>query len=222
MNLITISIIFFFNLLKKIKRLKHMKMFEYQSSPVDWCEPNFSVSDFLAEFYNTLSALPMLYVAYILWVPNHKIYASIVLGIGVGTMIFHGTLNLFGQLFDELCLVIYLSYLMRIPRYLLLPLTCILFIYPQINAYLLISTALIIIVGWQCNLITLNLPLKAVTGNGMGTSIKSQKLLIFVCLIAGVLWIIDIACINGIHFHFIWHLFAAYILYLTRDLTITF
>ena len=193
-------------------------MFEYQSSPIDWCEPNYRITYFIAEFYNTISAIPMVYVAYLLWVPKHKTYACIVMGIGIGTIIFHGTLNLFGQLFDEFCLVLYIIHLsFQTTPYLALPLIFLIFIYPEINAYMLIMTALFIIVAWYNNVIVLRIPLKKVTNS---YHFRGPNTVIFLCLFAGIIWIIDIACINGIHFHFVWHIISAYILYMTCGMTI--
>ena len=193
-------------------------MFEYESSPNDWCENNYELTYFIAEFYNTISAIPMLYVAYLLWVPNDKMYACIVLGIGVSTMIFHGTLNLFGQLFDEFCLILYISHLtFQTAPYLALPFIFLIFVCPEINAYMLMSTALFIIVAWYFNKIVLHIPLKTITRS---CYFHGQNTLIIICVIAGAIWIIDIACINGIHFHFVWHLISAYILYVTCGMSI--
>ncbi len=191
-------------------------MFEYHSSPIDWCESNFEVSYFIAEFYNTLTTLPMLYVAYLLWTPSQKIYACIVFGIGIGSMIFHSTLNLFGQLFDEFCLVLYVCYLTKCPYF--IPICGLIFVYPKINAYVLISTAFFIIVAWYYNVLYLHIPLKTVTGSRL--IMQKPLILIVFCVIAGALWIMDIACINGMHLHFIWHIFSSYILYLSCGVSI--
>eukprot|EP01083_Nonionella_stella_P094803 266094_1 len=79
---------------------------------IDWCEANYVISYFIAEFYNTISSLPITVLAIVgiictLWNNQLKemrfIVTFINLGlVGLGSAAFHMTLRYYGQLFDEL------------------------------------------------------------------------------------------------------------------------
>eukprot|EP00484_Ammonia_sp_Unknown_P004483 CAMPEP_0197055528 /NCGR_PEP_ID=MMETSP1384-20130603/67361_1 /TAXON_ID=29189 /ORGANISM="Ammonia sp." /LENGTH=266 /DNA_ID=CAMNT_0042489141 /DNA_START=29 /DNA_END=829 /DNA_ORIENTATION=+ len=82
-------------------------------SLVDWCEPNYIVSYYVAEFYNTFSSLPITVLAIIgIYVTMcgkngtkeiRFLVTFLLLGsVGIGSAAFHLTLRYWGQLFDEL------------------------------------------------------------------------------------------------------------------------
>ena len=81
------------------------------SSLVDWCEQNYDVTQFVAEFYNTVSNIPFVFlppVSIYLYGPYAKrvdpginIVWALLLLVGVGSGYFHATLSFSGQLFDE-------------------------------------------------------------------------------------------------------------------------
>ena len=82
---------------------------------VDWCEPNYVHSFFVAEWFNSLSSLPiaLLGVWAIVWTlrtpwrrAGRFVFAATVLAIvGVGSTAFHATLLRWGQALDELAMV---------------------------------------------------------------------------------------------------------------------
>ena len=82
---------------------------------VDWCEPNYLWSPWIAEFWNTLSSAPMVVVGLIaLWrlhrakwdVELRFVFCFIGLSlVGIGSMTFHGTLLHTAQALDELPMV---------------------------------------------------------------------------------------------------------------------
>ncbi|KAG5668149.1 hypothetical protein PVAND_016101 [Polypedilum vanderplanki] len=91
------------------------KSLEWHSSPVDWCEPNYQILSYVAEFYNTFSCLIMVFVPPIA-IYLFRNYAKAVncgiqaimfmlIVVGVTSMYFHGTLSLMGQLLDELSIL---------------------------------------------------------------------------------------------------------------------
>ena len=108
---------------------KLVEAFAWHSSPIDWCEGNFTHSSYVAEFWNTLSALIMAAPAVggYIWFNDEPFttlepkfwiiwYASFTVCIGTG--LFHATLSVAGQVLDELPIVVLLFYAMvlMIPR----------------------------------------------------------------------------------------------------------
>lgn len=81
---------------------------------VDWCEPNYVVTPYVAEWWNTLSSLPMVALgAFGLWrwsrlpggLRRHAwLFAGLGM-VGVGSTAFHGTLLRAAQALDELPMV---------------------------------------------------------------------------------------------------------------------
>ncbi|RIB14401.1 ceramidase [Gigaspora rosea] len=78
------------------------------TATIDWCERNYEVTHYIAEFFNTLSSLCMV-SAGIFGIYKHSkgfeprfsiCFASIIV-VGIGSILFHGTLLFSLQLFDE-------------------------------------------------------------------------------------------------------------------------
>jgi len=82
-------------------------------SLLDWCEPNYVYSNFIAEFFNTWTNLPYIFIGFITMfnLPPSSVFQRVKLAglalsaIGFGSMYFHGTLTRRGQAADELAIV---------------------------------------------------------------------------------------------------------------------
>lgn len=82
---------------------------------VDWCEPNYVHSVYVAEWYNTLSSIPiallgLLAVGWALQAPirsdpRFAVGGLIVAVVGIGSVAFHGTLLRPSQALDELPMI---------------------------------------------------------------------------------------------------------------------
>ena len=83
------------------------------TSSVDWCEDNYEVTHYVAEFMNTLSSIPVAIMGLVMLrqaIRENKSYplrvASVAMTVvGVGSASFHGTLTREGQMLDELPMV---------------------------------------------------------------------------------------------------------------------
>jgi dihydroceramidase len=85
----------------------------WSSAPalVDWCEPNYAVSPYVAEWWNTLSSVVMVGVATEGWrrvadAPlRYRLGMAGLAAVGTGSALFHGTLLRAAQAADELPMV---------------------------------------------------------------------------------------------------------------------
>ena len=112
-------------------------MLEWSTSPatVDWCEKNYQISEYLAEFNNCISMLPHFLLSIqglytLIQLPRNwfgKIAFAISLWISLGSFMFHATLNRFWQAHDELpmfylsffALLIIIKLLINLPKQIL-------------------------------------------------------------------------------------------------------
>ena len=70
-----------------------------------FCEAKYQ-NKYIAEYYNTFSALSYIIVGYLLYLKNAKDVGYVVMFLGLGTMIMHATLRWYGQWLDEISMLI--------------------------------------------------------------------------------------------------------------------
>ena len=75
----------------------------------NWCEADYAVSRYVAEFFNTISSIPTFTVGlyFLLKARQHKygfrfsLAGAMLALVGIGSVSFHGTLTRAGQILDE-------------------------------------------------------------------------------------------------------------------------
>lgn len=80
-----------------------------------FCEPHYAVSPYIAEFYNSLSSLIYIVCALSVKFPNDPLVHTAkwwLCAVGVGSMLFHGTMRYVFQLTDEVPMVAFLATLL--------------------------------------------------------------------------------------------------------------
>jgi dihydroceramidase len=122
------------------------------SSSVDFCEPNYYISKYIAEFHNTWSSLFITLISIFGFKycnnTNEKRHSGmfILLGVvGIGSVFLHATLHWLGQSIDEIPMMLFnISFIYNLielkapfnkPIYPNLPLYCVLFAIVQIMVY---------------------------------------------------------------------------------------
>jgi len=73
---------------------------------ISFCEDKYVVSKYIAEYYNTMSALSYIIVGLIFYNTKFKNLSRIIILLGLGTALLHGTLRFYGQWFDEISMLI--------------------------------------------------------------------------------------------------------------------
>lgn len=93
-------------------------MFDLPST-VDWCEQNYILSEYVAEYWNTLTGVCLILSGILYyknnydWIQKNSRYkisfvkiSALLVFVGIGTMLFHGTLYYPFQLLDELPMIL--------------------------------------------------------------------------------------------------------------------
>ena len=68
---------------------------------VDFCEDKYIKSDYVAEYYNTLSAFSYIVVGIFYYKTKLKSIGISIILLGIGTGVLHSTLRYYGQILDE-------------------------------------------------------------------------------------------------------------------------
>jgi alkaline ceramidase len=137
-----------------------MDYLSYETSKIDWCETNYQKSNYIIEYYNSISNIPYILFYLLGYYSTRNIDYScklykLLLLIGICSFYFHATLSLLGQILDELSILILLSnsiYLLyqdqpkicniiKISTILFIPIMC---LYPVINIAALMIYGVII------------------------------------------------------------------------------
>jgi dihydroceramidase len=87
------------------------------ATTIDWCEPNYEVTPYIAEFWNTVTSVLCIIPPLWWWTFHHPPGSGIVplmhpliAFIFAGSAAFHGTMSWLGQLLDEVPIMLFASF----------------------------------------------------------------------------------------------------------------
>ena len=73
---------------------------------ITFCEEKYVVSDYIAEYYNTLSAISYVIIGLFFYFTKLKKIGISLMFLGLGTCMLHCTLRYYGQWFDEIMMLV--------------------------------------------------------------------------------------------------------------------
>lgn len=190
----------------------------YESSPMKWCEPIYQYSDYIAEFWNTITSLSFTVVALYCYIDQNRRKVSFAKNIkvrillflmsliGPTSFLFHLTLNFYAQFIDELSVMVFLFYCMKQ-------------VFDLSNNTYIISVVLSGLVSWYLPflspfiLLSLGTYLTYETKNLLNgnQSIKLWNKGFYYGVFSIFLWIMDFVCITNTHSW--WHIFISLSIY---------
>jgi len=214
----------------------------HPNSIIDFCEPNYFISHYFAEFFNCLSSIPMVVQALLGLVLTHKYatkqfrykmcFVSLML-VGIGSSLFHASLKYKYQLLDELPMLILSAntlfctltaksnsrtkneYYLMLFMMSITAAECVLYIYFQIWS--------IFFWGYSINVLIITYIVYTVYLKS-SPMVRRVFTLGWACYYGGFLcWCADMAfCdyVQALHLHSFWHLGAGYGAYLNFILLI--
>lgn len=205
------------------------------NSIIDFCEPNYAVSHYFAEFFNTLSSLPIIMWGILGLTLTHyyatkqfrfKLCFMSLMFVGVGSFLFHASLRYKYQLLDELpmlltsastlfcTLTLHLNKMNRAQYLLILSQTSITML--EILLYVYFKIWSIFFIGYAVNVAIITYYL--VKYHLKNSLIKKWFMFSWLCYYGGFfIWCIDMKyCeyVQVFQFHSFWHCAAGYGSYL--------
>lgn len=189
-----------------------LDLYDYQSSSIDWCEPNYVYDENIVEYWNSISSLFIsgCGIVGIYFYPNVTLLYASLIPIGITSCYFHGTLSLLGQLMDEISIFFAIMIGLRHVN---------IYIYEFCHPFILtlVNTAQFIIVclfpeynrimffiyGGMCVKLIDNMGhhinMSSVIKNDIHTAVGLFGASVIV-------WAIDYICLYHIYLHALWHI----------------
>lgn len=207
---------------------------------VDWCEENYVVLPFIAEFWNTITGLALCFSSFMFYKNNKKLRGDLndylhkanytLFIVGVGTMFFHGTLLYIFQLFDEIPMLLMtfdyiyildtltkqqLSYFYK-SKYVFCSIVIIsYFVHPTLQIFAFFTF-------FSINVFLIFVLFNKIPDKFKSKQFKSNLFALEVCgSLCLLIWITDsLFCkyINHLYLHSIWHILTSILLYITNNL----
>ena len=87
-----------------------------QDSSITFCEEDYIRSQYIAEYYNTLTAAAYVIIGCLFFNTRFKNISVLVMLMGLGTAILHGTLRYYGQWLDEVAMLLLSFFLIKYLR----------------------------------------------------------------------------------------------------------
>ncbi len=191
------------------------KLFEHSES--NWCESqDLEFHSLLVEPYNVLSGLSLFIIALFLYLEFGRdkdihYLAKIIFSIGLGTILFHGTMLQVFKLWDQISIILllfactahYLQYKLEYEqKYINIVALCTLPIFSISNMNIfLLSLGVIMAV------VVNRFPIYAERDKYL---LRRVQVLFFISL---AVWFFDKRCINGYHSHWIFHILISFVAY---------
>ena len=177
---------------------------------VSFCEDKYIVSNYIAEYYNTMSALSYVIVGLIFSRTRLKRLSKIIMMLGIGTALLHGTLRFYGQWLDEVSMLILSFYIIKEVRWIRLKkMTSELYLFPLIIPYFVLQKyfCYFFLVFSSLQIYTYKIARK-----DYKKSNKSEYYLIkgysVVLIFSTICWLLDqLFCeyVRGYQLHAVWH-----------------
>jgi dihydroceramidase len=175
---------------------------EFDSSAI-FCEDKYVESEYIAEYWNTISGIPYILLGIYFMTTNSFDLGDCIYLLGIGTVMLHTTLRWYGQWLDEISmLVLMFSYIKAIySQWSYTILVIILVLYTWLNEYHMYLVTVFIS-------LTL-IQYRAVQDIVSFQTRKLNKWYLRTMLLAFVCWVLDRLCFQKyINFHVWWHILS--------------
>ena len=84
-----------------------------KDTSINFCEAKYEKSPWIAEYYNTLSSFSYILISIPFLKTQKYMIAWSGIGIGIGSIMLHGTMRYYGQWLDEISMIMFSYHLLR-------------------------------------------------------------------------------------------------------------
>jgi hypothetical protein len=171
---------------------------------VSFCEKKYDTLFWIAEYYNTISAVPYIFIGMAFYCTRIKNIGICLMFLGLSTMLMHGTLRYYGQWLDEIGLIVLsfesLKQLDKRLKYIFLP--------PILGIYFMFTENFLVFFSTFATMQVI-IVYKVYHKNKSAIQKIFSSLYVFFFSLAMIFWFIDqtfCKYIGNTQFHALWHI----------------